>query len=84
MLPLLPLLGYLIDTQCVIRGSIDKNATPLLPLEIIQNINQIILHYYLRWEELRVYRLVSGVLVRVKSEFTLTKVDFSQPKVGAL
>ena len=49
-------------------------ATPLLPLEVIHNISQIILHYYLRWEELRVYRLVSGVLVRVKSEFTLTKV----------
>ena len=32
MLPLLPLFGYLIDTQCVMRGSIAKNATPLLPL----------------------------------------------------
>ena len=31
MLPLLPLLGYLIDIQCVIRGSIVKNAAPLLP-----------------------------------------------------
>ena len=31
MLPLLPLLVYLIDIQRVIRGSIAKNATPMLP-----------------------------------------------------
>ena len=31
MLPLLPLLGYFTDIQRVMRGSIAKNATPLLP-----------------------------------------------------
>ena len=40
MLPLLPLLVYLIDIQRVIRGSIAKNATPMLPPCYPWNLSQ--------------------------------------------
>ena len=40
MLPPLPLLVYLIDIQRVIRGSIAKNATPMLPPCYPWNLSQ--------------------------------------------
>ena len=46
MLPLLPLLVYLIDIQRVIRGSIAKNATPMLPHATPVNFHKCAPNYF--------------------------------------
>ena len=46
MLPLLPLLVYLIDIQRVIRGSIVENATPILPHATPENYHKYTPNYF--------------------------------------
>ena len=46
MLPLLPLLVYLIDIQRVMRGSIAKNATPMLPHATPVNFHKYAPNYF--------------------------------------